>query len=161
MDCSPPGSSVHVILQQEYWSGLPFPSPGDLPNPRIKPRSLTLQVDSLPAEPSVKPRDIKKEPKWNVEGVDSQYIQIPYPEGGDQQTREYLYFRGSPQEWEFLTLSRALRELLSMEAFLSPISYRQDVSLMTCSQFQMAEQLIIKGGMARKSCGKNLGTRDH
>ena len=30
MDCSPPGSSVHGILQQEYWSGLPYPSPGDL-----------------------------------------------------------------------------------------------------------------------------------
>ena len=30
MDCSPPGSSVHGFLRQEYWSGLPFPSPGDL-----------------------------------------------------------------------------------------------------------------------------------
>ena len=37
--------------RQEYWSGLPFPSPGDLPNPTIEPRSPTLQVDSLPAEP--------------------------------------------------------------------------------------------------------------
>ena len=35
----------------EYWSGKPFPSPGDLPNPGIKPRSPTLQADSLPAEP--------------------------------------------------------------------------------------------------------------
>ena len=35
----------------EYWSGQPFPSPGDLPNPGIKPRSPALQVDSLPAEP--------------------------------------------------------------------------------------------------------------
>ena len=34
----------------EYWSGQPFPSPGDLPNPGIKPRSPTLQVDSLPEE---------------------------------------------------------------------------------------------------------------
>ena len=33
--------------RQEYWSGLPFPSPGNLPNPGIKPRSPTLQVDSL------------------------------------------------------------------------------------------------------------------
>ena len=43
VDCSPPDSSVHGILQakvlQEYWSGLPFPSPGDLPDPGIKPRS--------------------------------------------------------------------------------------------------------------------------
>ena len=35
----------------EYWSGLPFPYPGDLPNPGIKPRSPALQADSLPAEP--------------------------------------------------------------------------------------------------------------
>ena len=40
----------------EYWSGSPFPSPGDLPNPRIKPSSLTLQADSLPAEPQGKPK---------------------------------------------------------------------------------------------------------
>ena len=36
---------------QEYWSGLPFPSPGDLPDPRIEPRSPTLQADTLPSEP--------------------------------------------------------------------------------------------------------------
>ena len=39
----------------EYWSGSPFPSPGDLPNPGIKPRSPTLQADLLPAEPQGKP----------------------------------------------------------------------------------------------------------
>ena len=37
--------------RQEYWSGLPFPSPGDLPDPGIEPRSLALQGDSLPSEP--------------------------------------------------------------------------------------------------------------
>ena len=36
--------------RQECWNGLPFPSPGDLPDPRIKPRSPALQVDSLPSE---------------------------------------------------------------------------------------------------------------
>ena len=41
----------------EYWSGYPFPSPGDLPNPRIEPRSLILQEDSLPAEPQEKPKN--------------------------------------------------------------------------------------------------------
>ena len=40
----------------EYWSGQPFPSPGDLPNPGIEPRSPALQVDSLPAEPLGKPK---------------------------------------------------------------------------------------------------------
>ena len=43
--------------RQYYWSGLPFPSPGDLPNPGIEPRSAALQVDSLPAEPQGKPKN--------------------------------------------------------------------------------------------------------
>ena len=43
----------------ECWSGQPFPSPGDLPNPGIKPRSPTLQADSSPAEPQGKPKKIK------------------------------------------------------------------------------------------------------
>ena len=42
--------------RQEYWSGLPFPPPGDLPNPGIKPRSPALQADSLPSEPPWKPK---------------------------------------------------------------------------------------------------------
>ena len=40
MDHSLPGSSVHEISRQEYWSGLPFPPLGDLPNPGIEPASL-------------------------------------------------------------------------------------------------------------------------
>ena len=42
--------------RQEYWSGLPFPSPGDLPNPGIKPGSPVLQADALPSEPPGKPQ---------------------------------------------------------------------------------------------------------
>ena len=37
--------------RQEYWNGLPFPSPGDLPNLETEPRSPALQADSLPVEP--------------------------------------------------------------------------------------------------------------
>ena len=55
MDCSPPGSSVHGISQARYWSGLPFPSSGDLPNPGIEPGSPPLQADSLLTEPPGKP----------------------------------------------------------------------------------------------------------
>ena len=50
----------------EYCSGLPFPSPRDLPNPGIEPRSPALQVDSLPSEPQGKPVPLK----WGL---------IPYP----------------------------------------------------------------------------------
>ena len=41
--------------RHEYWSGLPFPSPGDLPNPGIEPGYPTLQADTLPSEPPGKP----------------------------------------------------------------------------------------------------------
>ena len=41
--------------RQEYWSGLSFPSPGNLPGPEIEPRSPALQADSLPSEPSGNP----------------------------------------------------------------------------------------------------------
>ena len=41
--------------RQEYWSGFPVLSPGDLLDPRIKPKSPTLQADSLPCEPPGKP----------------------------------------------------------------------------------------------------------
>ena len=42
--------------RQEYWSGLPFPFPGYLPDPGIKPKSSALQADSLPSEPPEKPQ---------------------------------------------------------------------------------------------------------
>ena len=51
VDCSPPGSSVLGFSRKEHWSGLPFPSPGDLADPGIKARSPVLQADSLPSEP--------------------------------------------------------------------------------------------------------------
>ena len=41
--------------RQEYWNELPFPSPGDLPDPGIEPRSLALQADALTSEPPGKP----------------------------------------------------------------------------------------------------------
>ena len=46
MDYSPSGSSVHEFSRQEYWSGLPFPSARDLPDPGTKPRSSAQQGDS-------------------------------------------------------------------------------------------------------------------
>ena len=59
MDYSPPAPSVHGILRQEYWSGLPFPAPGDLPDPGIKPVSLTssaLAGRFFTTEPPGKPQ---------------------------------------------------------------------------------------------------------
>ena len=47
--------AIREFCRPEYWSGSPFPSPGDLSNPGIEPKSPTLQADSLPAEPQGKP----------------------------------------------------------------------------------------------------------
>ena len=47
--------------RQEYWSGLPFPSPGDLPNPGIEPGSPASQADTLPSEPYVSLLDLQKD----------------------------------------------------------------------------------------------------
>ena len=44
--------------RQEYWDGLTFPSPGDLPHPGIEPRSSALEADALPSEPPEKLSDI-------------------------------------------------------------------------------------------------------
>ena len=58
MDSGPPGSSVHGIFQVSYWSQLPFPIPGDLPNPGIEPKSLassTLAGRLLITAPPGKP----------------------------------------------------------------------------------------------------------
>ena len=54
---SPTDSTVHGILQARILEWVPFPSPGDLPNPGIEPRSLTLQADSLQAKPQGKPKN--------------------------------------------------------------------------------------------------------
>ena len=54
IDRSPQAPPSMEFSRQEYWNGLPFPSPGDLPNPGIEPGSSALQADSLPSEPQKK-----------------------------------------------------------------------------------------------------------
>ena len=56
MDCSPPGSSVRGISQARIWSELPFPPPGDLPDPGIEPSSPELAGGFFTTEPPGKPK---------------------------------------------------------------------------------------------------------
>ena len=72
----------------EYWSGEPFPSPGDLPNPGIEPRSPALQVDSLPAE--------QGKPKNTGVGSLSLLQWIPLPRN---RTRVYCIAGGFFTNW--------------------------------------------------------------
>ena len=55
-DCSPPGSPVHGISQARILEWVPFPSPGDLPDPGIEPMSLSLAARFFTAEPPGKPQ---------------------------------------------------------------------------------------------------------
>ena len=60
--CSPAGSLSMGFSRQEYWSGLPFPSPGDLSHPGIEPRSPCIEAESLPTELRgnlIYPREVK------------------------------------------------------------------------------------------------------
>ena len=60
-NCSPAVSPVHGRFSgQEHWIEQPLPSPGDRPNPGIKPGSPTLQADSLPSEPPGKPLKLRR-----------------------------------------------------------------------------------------------------
>ena len=74
VDCSPLSSSVHGILQAKYWSGLPCPSPGNVPNPGIQLESLkspalaggfftTRATWKAPANQSRKPNDCRNQPQ--------------------------------------------------------------------------------------------------
>ena len=67
--CDPMDYTVHGILQARILEWVASPSPGDLPNPGIEPRSPALQADSLPAESPGKPRILRRSrdfPDYNV-----------------------------------------------------------------------------------------------
>ena len=61
MDCNLPNGQAPLsmgFVRQEYWSGLPFPSPGDLPNPGIKPASPALEGGFFTTEPPRNPINV-------------------------------------------------------------------------------------------------------
>ena len=62
MDCSPQAPLSMGFSRQEYWSGFLVPSPGNLPDPGIKPGSPALQADSLPSEPPGSPDVVSNSP---------------------------------------------------------------------------------------------------
>ena len=74
MDGNPPGSSVHGISQQEYWSGLPFSPPGDLPGLGIEPVSRALAGRFFTSKPPEKPM-------WSY--IDILYMLGQFPSPGD------------------------------------------------------------------------------
>ena len=91
--------------RQEYWSGLPFPSPGDLPDPGIEPRSPALQMDSLPSELPGKPQPLRILLK-NLNVLAKLICKSFYPVGesygaggwGSRETVERKMVAGRPEE---------------------------------------------------------------
>ena len=69
VDSSPPGSSVHRILQARTWKWVAIPPPGYLPNPGIKPRSPKLQADSLLTKPPRKPQNTGMGSLFLLQGI--------------------------------------------------------------------------------------------
>ena len=91
----------------EYWSRQPFPSLGDLPNPGIKPRSPTLQVDSVSAEPQGKPKNTGVGSLSLLQGI----FPIQESNPGLLHCRQILYqlsLKGSPRilQWVAYPFSR-------------------------------------------------------
>ena len=92
----------------EYWSGQPFPSTVDLPNPGVEPRSPALQADSLPAEPPGKPKNTKNTGVGSVSLL-QQIFPVQEPNWGLLQCRRILYqlsCQGRP--WEYIRSSHCL-----------------------------------------------------
>ena len=89
--------------RQEYWSGLPCPPPGYFPNPGIKPRSPTLQMDSLPAEPPGKPTEPFRE-------IDPSTW---YPWGQEGYRKPRRLTPGSPWGWGVLGTRDTSRNKIS------------------------------------------------
>ena len=90
--------------RQEYWSGLPCPPPGDLPNPGIEPWSPSMQVDSLPSEPPGKPKSTgvgslsllqgifpTQGLNWNLPHCRQIFYQLSYQESPKKQISVFKY----------------------------------------------------------------------
>ena len=96
--------------RQEYWSEQPVPSPGDRPNPGIKPRSPTLQADSVPSESPEKPMNTGVGSLSLLQGI------FPTQESnrGLLHSRRILYqlsYRGNPPSHHFMINRKVYRNL--------------------------------------------------
>ena len=118
------------FFRPEYWSGQPFPSPGDLPKPGIEPKSPTLQADSLPAEPPGKPKNT---------GVGSltilqQIFLTRESNWGLLHCRRILYqlsYQGSPRPTNHKHLDFLLRPINNFFPLL-PLFLHKSLSQTTC-----------------------------
>ena len=115
MDCSPPGFSVLGVFRQESSSGLPFPFPGDLAGPVIKPMSPALAGEFFTTEPPGKPSSITPVYKWNCVLLDDM-IQTSVSKVVFEYNQIFLEI---PQEGIFWETTAHFSVRLALSIFLS------------------------------------------
>ena len=125
--------------RQEYWSGLPFPSPGALPNPGIEPGSPALQADALPSEPPFNNRNILQTHSHNLHFKETGLARRFFPETVLKEDTLLLYnpkeCRGGKNVCPFLLLenSRPLSPWGPPD-FLSTWRGADSLTITLCSQ---------------------------
>ena len=134
--------------RSEYWSGQPFPSPGDLPNSGIKPRSPTLQADSLPAKPQGKPKNT------GVSSLSLLQRIIPTQElnQGLLHCRQIIYplsYEGSPLRDLYMEANNkhsinSVQSLSHVRFFLTPWSAACQASLSITNSQSLLKLMSIK-----------------
>ena len=134
--CDPMDYIVHGSLQARIPEWIAFPSPGDLPNPGIQPRSPALLTDSLPAEPQEKPKNT---------GVDSlSLLQWIFPTQESNwsllNSRQILYqlsYQGRPTQRNVMLLSQTWnhsRLLKIQQSVINIITRHIDINIITFNQ---------------------------
>ena len=113
--------------RQEYWSGVPLPSPGDLPNPGIEPGPPALQADSLPAESQGKPKNTGVGSLSLLQGI------FPPQElnQGLLHCRWILHqlsYQGSPKDGEALYNQRKQDRELTVAQIMNSLSPNSDLN---------------------------------
>ena len=129
------------FFRPEYWSGYSFPSPGDLPNPGIEPRSLALQADSLPAEPQGKPKNT---------GVGSQSLLqwIFLTQEWDQDLKKlnkwFITFQSNRPRWIhwWINCAKCLRKKFTN--YLQSLSEERREGILSNSFYEASISLVAK-----------------
>ena len=124
----------------EYWSGQPFPFPGDLPNPEIKPRSPALRADSLPAEPKGNPNHVLALIKISQKQTNKTFKDL-VPKGniGNFLTRHschfLIWFHPLLQPPQPFSSSSSLFTLITLKYLLSPRYNMLSCTMYLCNQY--------------------------
>ena len=133
--------------RQEYWSGLPFPFPGDLPNPGIEPLSLTLQADTLPSEPPGKHSKVQRrqEIEWNQSNQSLWFFnrEISF----EEKCNFVHYYHPSPPKWNWYKGNKFSLISLFLILFMYTISEDSKIFL---SCYQVTYKLYWAGNTCIK-----------